>query len=198
MFGYYCAYCLLFVDACALLSSSSAAAIATFVRAVATLEARVASAASPLPTLSDFFPMICSRGGVQPVSWAMRVNIATDVARGLSFLHRLDTQVIFRDLKSSNVLLDSDFRAKLLDFGLARNDPAGDKSHVSTQEESPSARLFRYNGWRWHRILLGFTPRSTADEDAIAELRDLLSTVTLTNNGDEPSCFSLLLNSPFL
>nr|CAD1833500.1 unnamed protein product [Ananas comosus var. bracteatus] len=58
MFGYYCVYCLHFVDACALLSSSSAAAIAASVRAVATLEARVASAASPLLTLSDFFPVI--------------------------------------------------------------------------------------------------------------------------------------------
>nr|CAD1817302.1 unnamed protein product [Ananas comosus var. bracteatus] len=82
-------------------------------------------------TLGDS-PNLFSRR-VQPVSWAMRVNIATDIARVLSFLHRLDTQVIFRDLKPSNVLLDSDFRAKLSDFGLARNGPAGDKSHVSTQ-----------------------------------------------------------------
>ncbi|KAJ3683002.1 hypothetical protein LUZ60_013229 [Juncus effusus] len=73
------------------------------------------------------------RRAIQPISWTMRVNIAIDVARGLSFLHSLETQVIFRDLKSSNVLLDSDFRAKLSDFGLARNGPTGDKSHVSTR-----------------------------------------------------------------
>ncbi|KAJ4753732.1 Protein kinase superfamily protein [Rhynchospora pubera] len=73
------------------------------------------------------------RRGMQPVSWKMRVNIAIDVARGLAFLHNLENQVIFRDLKSSNVLLDSDFKAKLSDFGLARNGPTGDKSHVSTR-----------------------------------------------------------------
>ncbi|XP_078160432.1 putative serine/threonine-protein kinase PBL3 [Carex rostrata] len=73
------------------------------------------------------------RRGMQPISWNMRINIAIDVARGLSFLHNLENQVIFRDLKSSNVLLDSDFKAKLSDFGLARSGPTGDKSHVSTK-----------------------------------------------------------------
>ena len=46
-------------------------------------------------------------GGVQPISWSMRMNIAIDVARGLSFLHSLDPSVIYRDLKASNILLDS-------------------------------------------------------------------------------------------
>ncbi|XP_066395644.1 probable serine/threonine-protein kinase PBL18 [Miscanthus floridulus] len=74
------------------------------------------------------------RRATQPLSWPMRVSIAIDVARGLAFLHsRDDSPVIFRDLKSSNVLLDSDYRAKLSDFGLARNGPTGDKSHVSTR-----------------------------------------------------------------
>ncbi|KAG5129576.1 hypothetical protein JHK84_035973 [Glycine max] len=47
------------------------------------------------------------RKGVQPMAWVTRVNIAIGVARGLTFLHSLDQNVIFRDLKASNILLDS-------------------------------------------------------------------------------------------
>uniref|UniRef100_A0A5B7C7Q7 non-specific serine/threonine protein kinase n=1 Tax=Davidia involucrata TaxID=16924 RepID=A0A5B7C7Q7_DAVIN len=73
------------------------------------------------------------RKGVEPISWATRLRIAIDVARGLSFLHNLDANVIYRDLKASNILLDSDFNAKLSDFGLARDGPTGDNTHVSTR-----------------------------------------------------------------
>ncbi|KAG4962067.1 hypothetical protein AAZX31_14G038400 [Glycine max] len=73
------------------------------------------------------------RKGVQPIPWITRINIAVAVARGLTFLHTLDTNVIYRDLKASNILLDSDFNAKLSDFGLARDGPTGDNTHVSTR-----------------------------------------------------------------
>lgn len=71
------------------------------------------------------------RGSQLPLPWSTRVSVAVDVARGLAFLHSRD--VIFRDLKSSNVLLGPDHRAKLSDFGLARAGPTGGKSHVSTR-----------------------------------------------------------------
>lgn len=73
------------------------------------------------------------RKGVQLMTWPTRMRIALDVAKGLSFLHSLDANVIYRDLKASNVLLDSDFNAKLSDFGLAREGPRGDRTHVSTR-----------------------------------------------------------------
>ncbi|KAB2065775.1 hypothetical protein ES319_A09G113800v1 [Gossypium barbadense] len=71
--------------------------------------------------------------GVQPISWVTRMHIARQVAQGLTFLHSLDANVIFRDLKASNILLDSDYNAKLSDFGLARDGPTGDNTHVSTR-----------------------------------------------------------------
>ncbi|KAJ4848900.1 putative serine/threonine-protein kinase pbl2 [Turnera subulata] len=73
------------------------------------------------------------RKGVQPITWTTRMQIAIDVARGLSFLHGLNPNVIYRDLKASNILLDSDYHAKLSDFGLARDGPTGDNTHVSTR-----------------------------------------------------------------
>ncbi|KAK9920659.1 hypothetical protein M0R45_029207 [Rubus argutus] len=70
---------------------------------------------------------------VQPLSWTLRMKIALDAAKGLAFLHNAEQQVIHRDFKSGNILLDSNYNAKLSDFGLARDGPTGDKSHVSTR-----------------------------------------------------------------
>ncbi|EYU33244.1 hypothetical protein MIMGU_mgv1a017205mg [Erythranthe guttata] len=58
--------------------------------------------------------------GVQPMAWCTRMQIAIDIARGLTFLHSLNANIIYRDLKASNILINSKFRAKLSDFGLAR------------------------------------------------------------------------------
>ncbi|KAL8483500.1 hypothetical protein ACS0TY_026258 [Phlomoides rotata] len=67
--------------------------------------------------------------GLEPLSWAKRLIIALDVARGLEYLHNLAHQIfIHRDLKSANILLDDDFRAKVSDFGLVKLAPDGEMS----------------------------------------------------------------------
>ncbi|KAL8266734.1 hypothetical protein R6Q59_004078 [Mikania micrantha] len=69
-----------------------------------------------------------------PIPWKTRLSILLGAAEGLEYLHQgMQIQVIFRDFKSSNVLLDEKFNPKLSDFGLAREGPQGDRTHVSTK-----------------------------------------------------------------
>ncbi|XWS70091.1 hypothetical protein CRYUN_Cryun03dG0019400 [Craigia yunnanensis] len=65
--------------------------------------------------------------------WATRMKIALGAAKGLAYLHEAEKPVIYRDFKASNILLDSDYTAKLSDFGLAKDGPEGDDTHVSTR-----------------------------------------------------------------
>lgn len=73
------------------------------------------------------------RKGTMPLPWLTRIKIALGAASGLAFLHEAVKPVIYRDFKTSNILLDSDYTAKLSDFGLAKDGPEGDKTHVSTR-----------------------------------------------------------------
>ncbi|NP_001398511.1 serine/threonine-protein kinase Cx32 isoform 2 [Zea mays] len=73
------------------------------------------------------------RRGCAPLSWELRLKIAIGAARGLAFLHASEKQVIYRDFKASNILLDANYNAKLSDFGLAKLGPTGSKSHITTR-----------------------------------------------------------------
>ncbi|KAB5514869.1 hypothetical protein DKX38_028775 [Salix brachista] len=76
---------------------------------------------------------ICLLGVGCTLTWSKRMKIALDAAKGLAFLHCAERSIIYRDFKTSNILLDSDFNAKLSDFGLAKDGPMGDQTHVSTR-----------------------------------------------------------------
>ncbi|KAM0867296.1 hypothetical protein ACQ4PT_042063 [Festuca glaucescens] len=67
------------------------------------------------------------------LQWSTRLKIAVGAAKGLAFLHEAENPVIYRDFKTSNILLDSDYKAKLSDFGLAKDGPEEDETHVSTR-----------------------------------------------------------------
>ncbi|XP_072953424.1 probable serine/threonine-protein kinase PBL8 [Typha angustifolia] len=67
-----------------------------------------------------------------PLPWRTRLKIAVGAAKGLAFLHEAEKPVIYRDFKASNILLDPDYTAKLSDFGLAKDGPEGDDTHIST------------------------------------------------------------------
>ncbi|KAI9071768.1 hypothetical protein K1719_046269 [Acacia pycnantha] len=68
-----------------------------------------------------------------PLTWRTRLEILLGAAQGLAYLHdESEVQVIYRDFKCSNVLLDENFKPKLSDFGLAREGPIAGNTHVST------------------------------------------------------------------
>ncbi|KAK4477105.1 hypothetical protein RD792_016314 [Penstemon davidsonii] len=72
-------------------------------------------------------------GPVSPLTWEIRIKIAIGTARGLAYLHEgLEPKVVHRDVKSSNVLLDRKWNARVSDFGLAKL-LGSEKSFVTTR-----------------------------------------------------------------
>ncbi|CAK9134390.1 unnamed protein product [Ilex paraguariensis] len=84
----------------------------------------------------------CTHGNV--VDLAARLDIAIDVAHAITYLHTYtDHPIIHRDIKSSNILLTNNLRAKVADFGFARlaADSDSGATHVSTQVKGTAGYL---------------------------------------------------------
>ncbi|XP_031398658.1 probable receptor-like protein kinase At5g18500 isoform X2 [Punica granatum] len=67
------------------------------------------------------------------LTWEARLKVLLGTAKALGYLHEaIEPKVVHRDIKSSNILIDEDFNAKISDFGLAKLLGAG-KSHITTR-----------------------------------------------------------------
>jgi serine/threonine protein kinase/tetratricopeptide (TPR) repeat protein len=92
--------------------------------------------------------------------WTMRKRIAEDISKGLSFLHY--ENIIHRDVKSLNVLLDEHMRAKLSDFGLS-------KVKVETKSKTAYGQETAKGSIRWMAPeLFGLRPRYSLKSDIYA------------------------------
>ncbi|KAK4253343.1 hypothetical protein QN277_010664 [Acacia crassicarpa] len=94
------------------------------------------------------------------LNWEQRFNIIKGIANGLLYLHKEWEQVVVhRDIKTGNILIDSDLNARLGDFGLARLYRHGEQSHTTnvvgtigyiapeltrTGKASPSSDVYAY------------------------------------------------------
>ncbi|KAK8567244.1 hypothetical protein V6N12_005840 [Hibiscus sabdariffa] len=128
-----------------------------------------------------------------PLPWSIRMKIALGAAKGLAFLHEeAERPVIYRDFKTSNILLDADYNAKLSDFGLAKDGPEGDKTHVSTRvmgtygyaapEYVMTERPFML--FRWNHILLTLDISIPLNQDSFNRQLEFMMSV------DYLRCFS--------
>ncbi|KAJ8772607.1 hypothetical protein K2173_027784 [Erythroxylum novogranatense] len=72
--------------------------------------------------------------------WPIRLAIATQTAQAIAHLHSFDPPIYHRDIKSSNILLDYDFRSKVADFGLSRLGRT-EFSHISTAPQGTPGYL---------------------------------------------------------
>ncbi|KAL3538542.1 hypothetical protein ACH5RR_001908 [Cinchona calisaya] len=71
--------------------------------------------------------------GRKPLTWPQRKNIILDIANALAYLHYgVKPAIYHRDIKATNILLDADMRARVADFGLARQNRESD-SHLTTR-----------------------------------------------------------------
>ncbi|XP_056866280.1 receptor-like protein kinase At3g21340 isoform X2 [Raphanus sativus] len=72
------------------------------------------------------------RGG-SILNWETRLKIVVESAQGLEYLHNgCKPPMVHRDVKTTNILLNEHFQAKLADFGLSRSFPIEGETHVST------------------------------------------------------------------
>ncbi|KAL8060605.1 hypothetical protein ABFX02_02G035600 [Erythranthe guttata] len=140
--------------------------------------------------------------GRTPLSWSTRIQIAIDVANALEYLHfYCDPPLCHRDIKSSNILLDDNFVAKVADFGLAHASKDGsisfepvntdvrgtpgymDPEYIITQELTEKSDVFSYGvvllelitGRRAiqdNKNLVEWSKQFSASESRITELID--------------------------
>ena len=94
-----------------------------------------------LAELGSLYHVLQNHTKYPDLIWKTRVSIASDIAKGVNFLHTQSPPVIHRDLKSLNALLRSNWTAFIVDFGLSR--VKADSQSLGTKHLGSSAWMAR-------------------------------------------------------
>ena len=95
------------------------------------------------------FQLIHDQNGEFPFPWYMRLQIASEAAGVFAYLHSSSSVPIYhRDIKSTNILINEKYKAKLSDFGLSRS-IAIDRSHLTTNVQG----TFGYFDPKYFRVI---------------------------------------------
>ncbi|KAM0960982.1 hypothetical protein ACFX13_020736 [Malus domestica] len=125
--------------------------------------------------------------GPTSLDWNVRLKIAQGAARGLAYLHQsCEPHILHRDIKSSNILLDENFKAHLADFGLARlihpyathvtTDLVGTLGYIPPEYSQASVATYKGDVYSFGVVLLELlTGKRPMDMCKPKECRDLIS-----------------------
>ncbi|CAN0864386.1 Wall-associated receptor kinase-like 14 [Linum grandiflorum] len=79
--------------------------------------------------------------GKEILPWQVRLTVATETANAIAYLHSMNPPIYHRDIKSSNILLDYNYKSKVADFGLSRLGMTTESSHISTAPQGTPGYL---------------------------------------------------------
>ncbi|KAF2325350.1 hypothetical protein GH714_027003 [Hevea brasiliensis] len=137
--------------------------------------------------------------GEAKMDWPLRLKVALGAARGLAYLHSssaVGIPIVHRDFKSTNVLLNANFDAKISDFGLAKLMPEGQETYVTARvlgtfgyfdPEYTSVRHILNDRKKLRKVIDPELSRSSYTMESIAVFANLASRCVRIESSERPS-----------